>query len=87
MELDIPDCTQLYPGSLLIKMAFQHAERHPDTPDAAEFRRRFDQTRAIAPTTPEPGSVGGFPPPGGQNCKTSTGAGGSNPSAGLSGGL
>lgn len=56
---------QINPGSLLIKLAFQHAERHPDTPDTAEFRRRFDQAHAVAATTPEPGFVDRFTPPGG----------------------
>ncbi|TKI02800.1 type III secretion apparatus protein OrgA/MxiK [Martelella alba] len=30
------------PCPLLIRLAFQHAKRHSDTPNAAEFRRCFD---------------------------------------------
>ncbi len=42
------------PSPLLIKFAFQHAKRNPDTPDAAEFRRCFDHARAVAATASEP---------------------------------
>lgn len=33
---------QTDPSPLLIKLAFQHAKRHPDTPDAADFWRCFN---------------------------------------------
>ncbi|OIV46565.1 hypothetical protein BK025_10565 [Sodalis sp. TME1] len=32
------------PCRLLLKLAFQHAKRHPATPDAAGLRRYIDQT-------------------------------------------
>ncbi|NDL61505.1 type III secretion apparatus protein OrgA/MxiK [Acerihabitans arboris] len=39
------------PSQLLIKLAFQHAERYSTTPDAADFRRRIDQAPAVGATT------------------------------------
>lgn len=33
---------QTDPSPFLIKLAFQHAKRHPDTPDAADFWRCFN---------------------------------------------
>jgi len=54
MDRDDSASELIAPSPLLIKLAFQHAKRNPDTPDAAEFRRRFDYPRAAAATAPEP---------------------------------
>lgn len=39
-----PELSRPSPCRLLLKLAFQHAKRHPATPDAAGLRRYIDQT-------------------------------------------
>lgn len=57
MDRDDAASRQISPNPLLIKLAFQHAKRDPDTPDAAEFRRRFDYPRTAQAPAPMPGCI------------------------------